>query len=253
MSEEVVVQDSGVEQPVEPVVEPVEPEVIEVPNQPSKYNIEGIGEVSEEDIKEWHQGNLRQSDYTRKTQALAKEREDAKDALELYEYLKANPEIAKRLKQGDEDDDEILDKEIEGKVSRLSPEMQRLEQLERKIAQDELTKELNELKAKYPDFDDIKVLTEAQKRGIDDLEFIYNATRGEKKTMDIDVEKIKADAVAEAKKQIMEELKNNSSATETIIDNGKVQVTQTPKTLTPAQKRVAEGMGVSEEDYLKYI
>ena len=34
--------------------------------------------------------------------------------------------------------------------------MQRLEQLERKIAQDELTKELNELKAKYPDFDDIK-------------------------------------------------------------------------------------------------
>ena len=27
----------------------------------------------------------------------------------------------------------------------------------------------------------LKVLTEAQKRGIDDLEFIYNATRGEKK------------------------------------------------------------------------
>ena len=79
MSEEVVVQDSGVEQPVEPVVEPVEPEVIEVPNQPSKYNIEGIGGGKWKKIKEWHQGNLRQSDYTRKTQALAKEREDAKD------------------------------------------------------------------------------------------------------------------------------------------------------------------------------
>ena len=252
MSDEVLEQDSQEEQLVDVEVE-TEVEQEEVPNQPSKYNIEGIGEVSEEEIKEWRQGNLRQSDYTRKTQALAKEREDAKDAMELYNYLKANPEIAKRLKQGDEDDDEVLDKEIESKVSRLSPEMQRLEQLERKIAQDELTKELKELKDKYPDFDDIKVLTEAQRRGIDDLEFIYLGTRGERKTMDIDVEKIKADAVAEAKKQIMEELKNNSSATETVIDNGKVQVTKTPKTLTANQKRVAEGMGVSEEDYLKYL
>lgn len=256
MSEELLEQDSQIEeQPVEEVEEIEVEEIIEEEiseseetNQPDLFNIDGIGEVTVEEIKEWRQGNLRQSDYTKKTQAIAKEREDLEDALELYNYLKANPEVARRLQN---DDDEI-DDGIKNKVNRLTPEMQRLEDLERKIARDELDRELDGLKTKYPDFDDVKVLTEAQRRNIDDLEFVYKALSREEKSP-VDVDKIKAEAVSEAKKQIMEELKLNSETTQTIVSGGVSKPIQTPKTLTPSQKRVAIGMGVSEEDYLKWI
>ena len=156
MSEELLEQDSQIEeQPVEEVEEIEVEEIIEEEiseseetNQPDVFDIDGIGEVTVEEIKEWKQGNLRQSDYTKKTQAIAKEREDLEDALELYNYLKANPEVARRLQN---DDDEI-DDGIKNKVNRLTPEMQRLEDLERKIARDELDRELDGLKSKISRF-----------------------------------------------------------------------------------------------------
>ena len=113
----------------------------------NEVEIEGLGKVTFDDIKEWKQGHLRQSDYTKKTQVLAREKQKAKDALELYDYLKANPDIARRLRGDSNDlDDMGLDSNIESKVANLTPEMQRLEMLEQRIAQDELVKEIEGLK-----------------------------------------------------------------------------------------------------------
>jgi hypothetical protein len=69
----------------------------------------------------------------------------------------------------------------------------------------------------------------------------------------MDVEKIKQDAVAEAKKQIMAELQQNKEVTKTLIANESVKQEPTPITLTPAQQRVARGMGISEEEYAKWL
>ena len=197
-----------------------------------------------DEIKEFRQGYLRQSDYTKKTQELAKQRGELDDAVKLYEYLRENPYLLNNL-QG-----EHVDSEIRNTAMHLTPEMQRLQELEMRFVESELDREISALKEQYPDFDEIRVLKEADQRGITDLEFVYKALREDDK---MDVNKIKQEAVNEAKKQIMAELQQNNNVTKTLISNETAKKEPTSVTLTPAQKRVAQGMGISEEEYTKWL
>ena len=67
----------------------------------------------------------------------------------------------------------------------------------------------------------------------------------------MDVDKIKAEAVAEAKKQIMEELKLNSETTQTIVSDGVSKPIQTPKTLTSFAKACSNWYGCKRRRLLK--
>ena len=249
-----VVVEKDVEKDVEPnnqKEESVKEESTTV-EQPNTINIEGIGEVKIEEIKDWHKGNLRLSDYTRKTQEVARQRKEAEDALELYSYLKANPELANKLKESDE-----ATAEDKAKLTKVDPIYAEIEALKSKNIQMELDREIQTLSQKYPDFDEVKVLSEAYTRKIDDLEFVYKALREEsKKDEPIDVEKIKAEAIAEAKKQLMAEIeKDKEDTTVSVITSNQ----DTPPDvgsnveLTASQKRVAKMMGLSEEEYMKWL
>jgi hypothetical protein len=79
-----------------PASEPVTP-----PTPITEFDIDGIGKVKVDDIKEWKLGYMRQSDYTRKTQEIARQRNETKDALDVYNFLKSNPTIAQALADGD--------------------------------------------------------------------------------------------------------------------------------------------------------
>ena len=85
-----VEEPTQTEQVVETVAPTTQEPTTEPVATPTTFNIDGIGEVTADQIKEWKNGNMRQSDYTRKTQDLAKERAEHKDALELYSYLRSN-------------------------------------------------------------------------------------------------------------------------------------------------------------------
>ena len=244
----------------------IEEEVTEQPEQTDNTQVEDVSSesvntsVAEEtvddtveiggekytldEIREFKQGYLRQSDYTKKTQELANQRREVEDAVKLYEYLRDNPHLLNNLQN------DYVDEDIRSTAMNLTPEMQRLQELEMKFVESELDREISELKEKYSDFDEVKILKEADKRGLTDLEFVYKALREDDK---MDVEKIKQDAVAEAKKQIMAELQQNKEVTKTLIANESVKQEPTPITLTPAQKRVANGMGISEEEYAKWL
>lgn len=236
--------DGVQETPVEEVQETTESQ--EVNASPTEENyIEIDGEkYTLDDIKEFKQGYLRQSDYTRKTQELARQRKENEYALELFNYLKANPYLVEVLKQQD------MGSPMFNVAQQLTPEMQKIQELEMHIAQRDLDYEITQLKQKYPDFDEVKVLQEAEKRGITDLEFVYKALR---EVEQVDVERIKKEAIEESKKQILAEIEKNKDVTKTVINQGDKPTQAQAITLTPAQKRVAQGMGLTEEEYAEWL
>ena len=77
-----------------------EENVQDIQDTPQYIELDGE-QLTLEQIREFKQGYLRQSDYTKKTQILAQERERLKEAVELYDYLQSNPEIAQRLVEED--------------------------------------------------------------------------------------------------------------------------------------------------------
>lgn len=207
--------------------------------QDNLVEIEGLGKVTIDELKEWKMGYMRQADYTKKTQEVARQRKEAEQAIQLYEYLRANPHVARKLYE-DDDTKPVVDQKT------FDPIYQEIEVIKTKMAEKELVQEINELKQKYPDFDEVKVLNEANKRGITDLEFVYKATR----------EATPMDETALAKKireQIIEDLKKNAANTTTIVGAGDAPPQANTVQLTDAQKRVAQAMGMTEEEYAKWM
>lgn len=211
---------------------------------PDKISI-GDEEYTLDEINEFKQGYLRQSDYTKKTQELARQREEYENAIEMYEYLRDNPYLLDVINTNEDVDPAFREQAFE-----LTPEMQRIKELELRMAQKELDMDIKNLKDKYEDFNEVEVLKEAEQRGISDLEFVYKALREENK---VDVDKIKREAVEEAKKEIMAEIKSNKDVTKTLIKDEKEKSTNPTVELTPSQIRVAEGMGLSKEEYAKWL
>lgn len=236
-------QPESTQEPIEqPTETPQEPTQQQVDNL---LELEGIGKVSIDDIKEWKQGYLRQSDYTRKTQEIARSKKEMEDAVILYEYLKANPHVAQKLKET-----EVAQVKPEI-ANRFDPTFERVEQLETKIAGYELDMEINRLKSKYPDFNEVSVLQEASKRGITDLEFIHNALSASKPQPDL-----RSQIEAEVRQKLLEELKQNSQDTQTIISTNDIPSVKTYN-LSKDEERIAKAyieQGVFEnlDEYVKY-
>lgn len=245
--------EEELEQPVEeieesPIVEEedVEPEK---DTQPEKIFVDGVGELTLDDIKELHKGNMRQRDYTKKTQALAQERQEAKEAMEFWNHVKQNPDYLKTLKESEvAKSDEILKQTAQ----KLSPEMQQIQDLQRRIALKEIDDEIDKLKNKYSDFDEVKVLTEARNRNIDDLEFIYLALRGKQNT-NVDTQEIERMAIEKAKEQLMKEIEQNKDTTTTLIDNKKSKSSGKEKLkLSEKEIYIATQMGLTPEEYQEW-
>jgi len=118
----------------------------------------------EKRIKEMREGYLRQSDYTRKTQALAEERKQLEE-----ERMKINELIADLQRQSpsdDDSDDDDSDKKLKKLFSRLDNLEEQIVQVnqskieEQKIEQETklLNQEIKEMQDKYPLMDKQAVL-----------------------------------------------------------------------------------------------
>ena len=125
-------------------------------------------------------GYQRQADYTRKTQELARQQQDAQFAITLQRALENNPAQTLRILQeqyglneaATTDDDSWMDDD---------PVEQRMRELDQRIAahddyraQQELRVALGVLQQRYgPDFDPVAVATRAGQMGRMDLENVY--------------------------------------------------------------------------------
>lgn len=226
-----------------------------------KITIDGV-ELTVDEIKEYKKGYMRNKDYTQKTQALSEQRREVQDAIDVYNYLRENPDAARLLAEGGSMSSTTSES--------IDPTESRIRKLERELADSKIQNEIVKLEARFPDFDARTVLEFASKERIADLESAYYAVMGREvlskkgtpkdvteKVVDsapIDTEAIKNEMYEELKKQILEEIKAEED-TGTLISTTNAPLTGTikEKKLTPAQKEVANKFrSIDAETYLKY-
>lgn len=203
--------------------------------------IDGLGEISFDEVKEWKQGNLRQSDYTKKTQELARLREEANDAIEVFNYLKQNPHLVEQLKSMDTG--QVVNQNV---INKTSPDNEMLRQLWYNQKAMELDKKVADLKIKYGDVDEVELYNSATKMHTDDLEFVYKAIAFDKgKSNETQIKE-------RAKEELKAELQKTKSATSTVASTNASSTPMKSNDLTMEEKRVAEHMGLTIDEYAKW-
>ena len=240
--DEVEIEEDVTSEEVSEVEEAIEEQIVEeapvevAPSTPQTFNIGG----KELTLAEIETGYMRQQDYLAKIEEANKLREENKQALELVDYIKKNPEIAQRL---------MSEENVPSNISNsINPAMERIEKLEKQLYMKEMDATLNGLKMKYPDFNEIEVLNKAVQLNTRDLEFVYHGMRG------ANMDNIIAQKVKEQLAQATQEMAKNSQSTRTVVGNAKhSEVATTTHNLTKQQMRVADMMGISYEDYAKYL
>lgn len=232
--QEVITQEEGITQ-IDQVAqqEETQVEIVQEPTQeaPGKIMIDGVGEFTVDEIKEFKNGYMRQSDYTRKTQEIARQRKEIED-LRAQAQSPINP---------------IVNTNPLGKVMPQAPnELEaRLIQLEESIADKELDNMITDLKNKYPDFDEVKVLNTAYEKGLTDLEFVYKSLR---ETQPVDVNSLKE----QIRQEVLKEIEQNKLGTTTIIANGNAPVQNKQISLTSQELAIATELGLTPDEYLEY-
>lgn len=222
-------------------VETQEPTDTNTTTPVTTVSIDGLGDVSLDEIKEWKQGNLRQSDYTKKTQELARLREEANDALEVFNYLKQNPQLVEQLKSMDTG--KTVNQNI---VNKTTPENEMMRQLWYNQKSMELDKKVADLKSKYGEVDEVELYNAAAAMHTDDLEFVYKAMAFDKNR--VDEQAMKQRIMSELKA----ELQQNKSATSTVASTNATTPPVNVASLTNEEKRVAEAMGLTSDEYAKW-
>lgn len=202
-----------------------EPEVIEVEIDGQKVPLD-----------ELKNGYLRQSDYTKKTQEIARQRKEAEEALAFYNELKKNPQAVEQIKK---------DRPV---PRQLDPATAKVMELEEKLYDMMLEKEIETLQSKYSDFEVREVLTVAHEKGITNLEDAYLISKAKSGTSDLTAVK------EQLRKEVLAELERERSETSTIISTHNDAKPVTPKEaeLSSAEVRVAKNMGLSPKEYAKW-
>lgn len=201
-----------------------------IPTQ-EEIEIEGIGKVKLDELKN---GYLRQSDYTRKTQEVSKLRKESEEAINVYNHIKSNPQLAHNV--GLEPSNPVADK---------------MNELEEKLYDLQLEKEIDTLVAKYPDFEVMDVLKIAQDKQLTNLEDAYKIY----KSSNVSQPLVDMDAIKEqVKQELLKEFGiKESDKGKTIISQGaNVQVKNNEPNISETEAKIARSMGITSEEYVKW-
>lgn len=194
-------------------------------------------------IEELTNGYLRQSDYTRKTQELARERQSNVVAKKVYEAISSNPELANQLK--------------EQGVPIVDPKDAQIIELNNKLQDIMLEKEVESLKSKYDDFDTKEVLQFAYDNKYHNLEDAYlllktrkqasTPASGEGESIDVNT------LTEQIRQQVLSELQSTVD-TSTIIQSGgdTTTVQDNIPTLSEQELKIARNFKMSPEEYVKW-
>lgn len=200
---------------------------------PEHVEIDGR-QVSLEELKG---GYLRQSDYTSKTQALAKEKERLALAEQYYAAVNSKPEFAKDLADS-------------FNLPYKTPEEARYEELNLKYHEQVLTNEISQLKAQYDDFDEDKVVAIAAEKGFTSLEDAYFLSRSQapERGADLDIAAI----TEQIRQSVLKDLQSQVDTSTVITSGGDASsITQTEPELTSQERKVARGLKMTDEEYRK--
>jgi len=162
----------------------------------------------------------------------------------FFNYVKQNPALIEALKTAETNPNSV--------VNRATPEAEKIDQLAYNLKAMEVDMKLNELKLKYGDIDEVALFQKANELGTTDLEFVLKGIRFED-SKNVDVDSIIAQAKEAAKAELKAELEQNRDAVSTIVNTNQQQIVQNKTALTPEEKRVADAMGMTEDEYRKWL
>ena len=156
----------------------------EVPQEPA-YTVKVDGEEQQVSLEELQNGYQRQSDYTRKTQEIAAERDRLHQAEAIVSALEHDPEgTLQTLAQSFNVAPVSSQQSDTYDYDDADPTQQKLAELENKIARQEqasrvqkVEREVTSLQEKYGEFDRQELLNHALKNGIPNLEAAYTHWR----------------------------------------------------------------------------
>ena len=227
-----------VEQPTEAEVnEPDKVDEVEIQAEETK---EELVEIDGEKltVEELKNGYLRQSDYTKKTQEVARTRKENEEALRLYDTLKQNPNIVQQLQS---------DIEI---PRQLDPTQAKVVELEEKMYDMILEREIESLQTKYKDFEIREVLELASQKEMTNLEDAYLLLKSSKAPVvqSTDVETMKENL----RNEILQELKAEKNTKSIITPSGSELPNVQEVTYSPSELKVAKNMGMDIKEYIKW-
>lgn len=214
----------------------------ETPAETTTQTIPETIKVGEQEVpvEELRQGYLRQSDYTKKTQELARIKSELDVAKKYYDAIHTDPEFAEGVARRFE-------------LPYMTKEEARLKELEDDYHALLLEREIDNLKLKYENVNVQEVMQTAFEKKITNLEDAYLLTQANKKP-----EKTEPALDIEAlKEQIRQELKaeiQSNVDTSTIIGTGGTtqQVQSNTPELSPQEMRVAQNMRMTAAEYVKW-
>ena len=210
------------------------------PTVPSSYNID-VQDYTLDEIREWRRSGLRQADYTKKTQEVARQRKEAEEALEVYNYLMSNQELVQKLIEFDSSNP-VQASNVKGK---LDPVQREIQELKTQLKVKDIDAELNEITSKDKMVNDVELLEIATKTNCD-IKTAYNIWRGN------NLDKILAEREKELTQKIKSEIEKNQTVTKTLISNGDVAPTVKDYGLSDVEKAFAQRLGMTEEEYSIY-
>lgn len=195
-------------------------------------------------LDEIKSGMMRQADYTRKTQELARQRNLADKTQKFYQDVLSNDDLREQLEQ-------------QG-IEYTDPQQLQYEELNAKYHDMLLEKEVERLQDTYEDFDALAVMRFAYDNGYEDLEDAFHlmyskGLLGESQEVE-QTQAIDAEALKEQiRREVLAELQSNVD-TGTIITSGAetAPVKDNAPVLSDQERKVARMMRMSEEDYAKW-
>ena len=125
----------------------------------------------------------------------------------------------------------------------------KVKEMEEFIEEQRYNQYVTGLKNKYSDFDEDKVLEYAERHDVLDLEIAYKAMKADS-VKEPNIEELRAQIKAE----LLEELKQNSLSTQSIVGGLSQKPIKQDETvsLSNREQRIARAMGMSANEYAKW-
>ena len=215
------------------------PEVEQIPNEVTQKPEEAPQEVKE--LSDEELANLYKERFGEpETPELD---EETQSALELYKYLEQNAHLVQAMREIDAQGYQQLNQYIPDEITK------QLNELKDFKAEIEYREYIKDLKSKYSDFDEDKVLEYAEQVDITDLEVAYKAMNADS-VKEPDIEALRE----QIKQELLEELKNNSINTQSLVggvNQKPINANENIK-LSSKEQRIAKAMGLTPSEYYKW-
>lgn len=210
-----------------------------IPEAPSMFNIDGE-DFTIEQLREMRSNSLNHADYVSQLNRVKQMEEANRDAIELFNYLKNKPDLARKMYE--------LDGELSAGKGNLQadPMAERLATMENRFRMMDTERQLDAIVSKdnyVTKGDLLRVATESRC----DISTAYNIWKGQ------NFDKILKTRLDEQSKSLTQQIKNNSTVTKTAITEGdKVNSGDITFGLSDVQQIMAKKLGMTFEEYKKW-